>query len=126
MKRWIATLICGGLMAVWAQNYIDIALGGEFILRLRTGSSGYSLEERARIVEERLVNVLGTPLQPSDIRLKEVKPNAQYEIYVRQKLLLTVTPEDAKAAQMSIKQLAQHWLRALRTKLPELSAHPQP
>jgi len=122
-KLWL-TLAIGGLSAALAQNYVDISIGGQFILRLRTGAGKYTLEERARIVEERLSANIGVRLTPSDIVLKEVKKDRQYEIYSRDKLLLTVTPADAEAAKMSVRQLAQHGTKALREKLPTLSAHP--
>jgi len=53
-----------------------------------------------------------------------VRKDAQYEIYVRGRLLITVTQADADAANMSVKQIAEHWLRQLRRTLPEVSARP--
>jgi hypothetical protein len=113
-----------GLAIALAQSYVDISIGGQFIMRLRTGAGKFTLEERARIVEERLSESLGARLTPEDITLKEVKRDHQYEIYIRGRLLLTVTPEDAQAAKMSVRQLAERWTKALREKLPPLSARP--
>jgi hypothetical protein len=124
MRRFWITLAMCGLAIALAQSYVDISIGGQFILRLRTGAGKFTLEERARIVEERLSASLGARLTPEDITLKEVKRDHQYEIYIRGRLLLTVTPEDAQAAKMSVRQLAEHWTKALREKLPPLSARP--
>lgn len=117
----VSVLTCAVALA---QNYIDITIGGQFIFRLRTGVGNTSLEERARIVENRITTNLGVRLTAEQITLKEVKKDHQYEIYLRGKLLITVTRADAEAAKMSVKQLAEHRLKQLRETLPELSAAP--
>ena len=121
-------LLCllGIVLAVgaFAQNYVDITIGGKFIMRLRAGYGNLTVQERARIVEERLIEALGERLREEQITLKEVRKDAQYEIYVRGRLLITVTQADADAAKMSVKQLAEHWLKQLRRTLPEVSARP--
>lgn len=103
------------------KEYVDISVGGKFIMRLRAGYGTMSLEERARIIEERLVKLIGEPISPEQVTLKEVRNGQRYEIYVRGQLLITVTPEDARAAKMKIKQLAEHWLKQLRENLPPIS-----
>ncbi|MCX7993636.1 MAG: hypothetical protein N2651_08205 [Fimbriimonadales bacterium] len=124
MKRLLSLL--GALLAIaaLAQNYVDISIGGKFIMRLRAGYGNLSVAERARIVEERLTELLGAKLTEEQITLKEVRKDRQYEIYVRERLLITVTPADAEAAKMSVKQMAEHWLKQLRQTLPGLSARP--
>jgi hypothetical protein len=121
-------LLCllGIVLAVgaFAQNYVDITIGGKFIMRLRAGHGNLTVQERARVVEERLVEALGERLREDQITLKEVRKDAQYEIYVRGRLLITVTQADADAAKMSVKQIAEHWLKQLRRTLPEVSARP--
>ncbi len=119
-------MVLGILVATlaFAQNYVDITIGGQFIMRLRTGAGNLSLEERAQIVQQRITENLGANLTADQINLKEVKKDHQYEIYLRGKLLITVTEADAKAAKMSVKQLAEHWLKQLRATLPRLSASP--
>lgn len=112
------------VVAAFAQNYVDISIGGKFIMRLRAGHGNLTVQERARIVEKRLVEVLGARLREDQITLRETRKDAQYEIYVRGRLLITVTQADADAAKMSVKQLAEHWLKQLRRTLPELSARP--
>jgi len=106
-------------IAVFAQNYVDITIGGKFIMRLRAGHGNLTVQERARVVEERLVEVLGERLREDQITLKEARKDAHYEIYVRGRLLITVTQADADAAKMSVKQLAEHWLKQLRRTLPK-------
>lgn len=123
--RGILTIL-GVSLAVLAcaQNYVDISIGGQFVIRLRTGAGNLSLEERAQIVQQRITENLGANLTAEQITLKEVKKDLQYEIYLRGKLLITVTKADAEAAKMSVKQLAEHWLKQLRETLPRLSASP--
>lgn len=119
-------IVLGMLVAslAFAQNYVDISIGGQFIMRLRTGAGNLSLEERAQIVQQQITENLGANLTAEQITLKEVKKDLQYEIYLRGKLLITVTKADAEAAKMSVKQLAEHWLKQLRETLPRLSASP--
>lgn len=118
---WMGVLFT---VAAFAQNYVDISIVGKFIMRLRAGHGNLTVEERARIVEKRLAEVLGARLREDQITLRETRKDAQYEIYVRGRLLITVTQADADAAKMSVKQLAEHWLKQLRRTLPELSARP--
>lgn len=124
MKKMV--VLAGMLLMLWAfaQNYVDISIGGKFIMRLRAGYGTMSVEERARIVEARLAKLLGERLTEQQITLKELQKNQQYAIYVRGQLLITVTTADAEAAKMSVKQLAEHWLKQLRQTLPPLSAQP--
>lgn len=124
MKKLLCLMGALLVVAAFAQNYVDITVGGKFIMRLRAGHGNLTVEERARIVEGRLVEVLGARLREDQITLKEVRKDAQYEIYVRGRLLITVTQADADAAKMSVKQLAEHWLKQLHRTLPEISARP--
>ncbi len=124
MKRLLCLVGAMLVAAAFAQNYVDISIGGKFIMRLRAGYGNMSVEERARIVEERLNEHLGARLTPEQIMLKEVRKDQQYEIYIRGRLLITVTPADAEAAKKGVKQLAEHWLKQLRQTLPPLSARP--
>ncbi|MFN4034221.1 MAG: hypothetical protein ACK4ME_11515 [Fimbriimonadales bacterium] len=110
------------LLTAFAQNYVDVSIGGKFIMRIRAGHGNLSMEQRAQIVQDRLVEVLGERLTAEMITLKEVRKDQQYEIYVHGRLLSTVTPADAEAARLSVKQLAEHWLKQLRRTLPEVSA----
>lgn len=123
--RWLTiALLVLTLGAVWAKDYVDITIGGKFIMRLRTGVGDLTREERAQILEERLVKLLGERLTADQITLKEVRKDQQYEIHIRGQLFVTVTPADAEAAKMSVRQLAEHWLKQLRANLPPLSARP--
>lgn len=124
MKRLMCLLGALLIVSALAQNYVDISIGGKFIMRLRAGHGNLSVQERARIVEDRLVEVLGARLTEDMITLKEVRKDQQYEIYVRGRLLITVTPADAEAARMTVKQQAELWLKQLRRTLPALSARP--
>ncbi len=122
MKRLLCLLGAFLILTAFAQNYVDISIGGKFIMRLRAGHGNLSVQERARIVEDRLAELLGARLTEDMITLKEVRKDQQYEIYMRGRLLITVTPADAEAAKMTVKQQAELWLKQLRRTLPELSA----
>ncbi len=124
MKR--LALLCGVLLLVgaFAQAYRDITVGGKFIFRLRAGTATMSLEQRAQMVEERLIEILGQPVHPEQITLREVKKDHQYEIYVRGRLLVTVLPEDGRAENTTVSRVANRWLEQIRRNLPPVSANP--
>ncbi len=124
MKRLLCLLGAFLILTAFGQNYVDISIGGKFIMRLRAGHGNLSVQERARIVEDRLAELLGARLTEDMITLKEVRKDQQYEIYVRGRLLITVTLADAEAAKMTVKQQSELWLKQLRRTLPELSARP--
>lgn len=124
MKKLLCLMGVLLTVAAFAQNSVDITVGGKFIMRLRAGHGNLTVKERARIIEDRLVEVLGERLREDQITLKEVRKDTQYEIYVRGRLLITVTQADADAAKMNVKQVAEHWLQQLRRTLPEISARP--
>lgn len=124
MKRLMCLLGALLILSAFAQSYVDVSIGGKFIMRIRAGHGNLSMKERAQLVEDRLVELLGERLTEQMITLREVHKDQQYEIYVRGRLLITVTPADAEAAKMTVKQQAEHWLKQLRRTLPELSARP--
>jgi hypothetical protein len=119
--RLIAGLLGLTLLFAWGvQGYRDVTAGGQFILRIRAAADGKTVDQRVTEVEKRLVNVLGDKLRTTDIKVKQAK--TRYEIWVKTTLLITATPEDAKASKMSTRQVAENWAKALCEKLPGLSA----
>lgn len=124
MKKVIAVLLILFTACVFAQEYRDVAVGGEMLIRLRVGIRNLSLDERADRLDERLVKVLSLPrLRADDITLYQPK-GKNPQIRVRGILLVEVTEEDATATKMSVKKLAEQWTETFKKKLPRLSAMP--
>jgi hypothetical protein len=104
-----------------ANTSTTIALAGQNIMRIRTGIGGYTAEERADAVRQRLIPILSLPhLRPSDVTVTMVNPKLS-DIFVRGILLLTVDETLARANRQSPEQLATVWAANLRQALPQSS-----
>lgn len=101
----------------------DIAVGGEFVMRIRTGAAGLTLDQRVNTVTERLVPILSMP-NLSAASVHEVFHPKSVEIWVGNHLLITTTPADAKANGLKLDQQATLWVDGLKKALPELNAKP--
>lgn len=124
MRKLIAVLFMLVAACTFAQEYREIAVGGEKLIRLRVGIRDMSLDERADRLDERLVEVLSLRrLRADDIVLYHPK-GKNPQIRVRGILLVEVTEEDAAATKMSLKKLAEQWTETFKKKLPRLSAMP--
>jgi peptidylprolyl isomerase len=90
----------------------EIIVGTVVVMRLRNGSGKLDVAQRAGVIQERVNQVLAlTDVRAKDVQVKEDK--AGPTIYVRKIKLLTVTPEDAQAANMEPLLLAKVWARRL-------------
>jgi hypothetical protein len=103
-----------------------VAVGGEFLMRIRAGSTGMTAEQRAQAVTDRLTVILGDALiRPADVR-PVTADKKTVKILVKNRLLVTVTPEDGKANGLSAMQQANVWVKQLRSVLPKINARPNP
>jgi hypothetical protein len=77
------------------------------ILTVQVPAQGSSIRSRANDVTDRLRFILGDPtLKPSDVRVVPLGATAA-AIYVRSRLLVTLTPEDATYNRSGALKLAQ-------------------
>ena len=98
----------------------EIALAGQIVMRLRVGAGRLTLEERAALVQQRLIEVLSVPkLKPSDVSVRPSRYGPT--IYVREQKLLTIDAPTALAANMKPDQLATAWAARLAQILPEVN-----
>jgi hypothetical protein len=102
------------------SNTGDISLGGRVVMRLRVGSGGLSVQERANKVYDRLTRILSIEeLMPEDVR---VRPNRYGPtIFVRDEKLLTVDEATAQASGTTPDALAQAWARNLAEIIPSVN-----
>lgn len=97
-----------------------LAIGGTEILILR-GDTLAEVERRADIVLARLNQMLGdATLTGEDVQVK--LSGKEQAIFVKEKLLLTVTLKDAKYNQTTVEKQATAWRDRLAEILPTLKA----
>ena len=101
----------------------EVVIGGELVLRFRVGAGSMSAGDRADAIQARLVKFLYDPqLEAKDITT--VASGKDRTIQIKQELLVTVTPQDAKANQTTPQKLAETWATHLRELLPKLKVQP--
>lgn len=89
-----------------------VMLGGKPIMRLAAPLGDQSAAQRAEAAAATLKEWLSGPVQPSEIEMKAIKEEAQ--ILVADKVVVTVTAADAKAADSRPRALGKEWVTALR------------
>jgi uncharacterized protein with FMN-binding domain len=105
-----------------------VTYSGQILMRIRTAAGGYTAEQRAAAVQDRLQAILSTEnLTPADIVVKQTRRYQDASIYVRDRLLITV---DRKLAQANGNNepgaLAAQWAERMRSILPTVSVKQQP
>jgi heat shock protein HslJ len=101
----------------------DISVGGIWVFRLTQGAGGLTLEQRVRLVEQRITDVLSqTELRRGDLRV-EVRPSgATADIVAAGIRILTLTPADAAGTGVPVVGVANQWaarlVEGLRRALP--------
>jgi hypothetical protein len=105
-----------------------VTYSGQILMRIRTAAGGYTAEQRAAAVQDRLQEILSTEnLTPEDIVVKQTRRYQDASIYVRDRLLITV---DRKLAQSNGNNepgaLAAQWAERMRKILPTVSVKQQP
>lgn len=129
MKRLIVILAAAALLALPACAQSPdisplISVSGEPLFRIRAGAGGYTAEQRADQVRERLIPILSLPaLMADDVVIRQSRPGQDAAIYVRGLLLVTVDRTLASANRSKPFALASHWAERLRDVLPRVSVH---
>ena len=93
-----------------APTEADIAIGNTLFFRIRTAAAGYTVAERQKIVNDRLIDIFqNNDPYPVTIGCIRGKPT----LYVDGVQLITVYERDAKANGCCMKQLATAWAKRL-------------
>lgn len=96
-----------------AQNQISV--GGVFVCNIAADASGYTANERAMAIQQRINSVLNTNSFRSNpnvyVRVQPAGSDALIWVGDKQKqiLVFTVTPQDAAGSSVTPFQLAQQW-----------------
>ena len=96
----------------------SVELGGEELFNIRTGVGAFSPEERAQAINKRLIKITENPeIQVETIGIEE-KPLTT-NITVENRVLLTITDADARAADLSRQELARNYQVKIRNKITQ-------
>ena len=132
MKKLLLALLMLGIALVVnpvRADEGDIAVGSVLMFKIRVAADGKTVQERVDQVNERLPDILAAKkIKASEIKAVPVdkKKDANINIMVKDKLLITVTPEDGKANGFTVKKQAEEWVKSLRKTLPKVNAKPNP
>jgi len=116
----------GNLPQVEGPKTADWAMSGYNIFTVRTSLDGRTPYMRTAVYDARLVEILSRvqtpPLRASDIRV--IRHGSRNDICVRGYLLADVTERDARAAETTLPQLTDVWLRSARRVIPQVAPQP--
>lgn len=97
-----------------------VVVGGTPIMRVRVASGGYSPEQRAAQIQQRVNKFLGQgPIRPDDITVQPSGGEAL--VLVKGQLLFTADRATARFNQATPVQLANMWADHMRQVLPGLT-----
>jgi len=97
-----------------------VFIGGTPILRVRVGADGYTADQRASAIQERLNLLLGEgPITPDEITTSMVGPDAV--VLVKGQLLFTADTATAHINSTTTMDLANVWADHVRKVLPGLT-----
>ena len=100
-----------------------VFVGGTPIYRVRVGGGGYTPEQRAVEIQDRVNDCLSIgPIMPEDITVSPV--GDEYAVYVKGRLMLTADMATARYNQSTPYDLANRWAHHLREVLPGLTENP--
>ena len=123
ISRWIAIAsfaLALSVSAVFAQPGdaagVPVRLDGKELFRLRHGIDGKPVEERARLIEDRLYDLALNPFRPSgDFELRNL--DGRSEILFADRMVMAVTDEDAAAEGLARSELAASRLELVRSEV---------
>ena len=98
----------------------SVFVGGTPIYTVRVGGGGYTPEERADAIQQRVNECLGIgPIYPQDVTIEQF--GGEYTVNVKGRLVFTADSATARYNQSTPHELAHIWATHLRHVLPELT-----
>ena len=115
----LGLLSAGSVFAQAPSDANAVFVGGTSIMRVTAASGGYSPQQRATAIQERLNRILAlAPLHPSDVTVtKDMPPTVR----VKGHLFFTADQASAQADHVTPVALANQVASRLRTVLPSLT-----
>ncbi len=124
LPLFLALFVAGGACVAQAPQYVppttmDIALGNYKFFDIRTAAAGYTVDQRQKLVNERLIDIFAAG-QPKPVTVSAIR--GKPTIFVNGIKLITVYPRDAEAAGggICINQLAATWAKRVEEGLPRV------
>jgi hypothetical protein len=117
--------IAAGAMAQTprAANSNAVFVGGTPIIRVRVGAAGYSPDQRAQQIQNRVNEILAHgPIRPHDVQVEPLGNEATVD--VKGQLLFTADWATARFNHTTPMLLAEGWAAHMRRVLPSLT-HPK-
>ncbi len=117
-----------GLIGPARAEMGDLSVGGVWVCRLTQGVAGLTLEQRMVDVERRMTQVLSTPEYRYSGVAVSIRPvGRDAAIAVGDRIILTVTTEDAAGTAVTSLELARQWAQrlvvGLNRALPDSTFH---
>lgn len=98
-----------------------VFVGGTPIMRVRVAAGGYSADQRAAHIQNRVNSILGHgPIAPSDITVEPAE-GGEYTVDVKGRLLFTADWATARFNDATPYDLANQWAANMRQVLPSLT-----
>jgi len=127
MQRYFAAMAALLLLGASALARADtpstadtVFLGGAVIMRVRVPAGGYTIPERAAMIQRRVNTILGgRPIVPSDVVVQPMGSEAV--VMVKGHLLFTADWATARYNDTTPMALAEHWADEMRQVLPKLT-----
>lgn len=105
-----------------AASVPELVIAGRVVMRLRARAGGLTPIERAYDLRRRLGPILTLPnLSAEDIEVRQRRKGQTAFLYVRDRLLITVDRNLARANNTSVEGLAAQWARNLGQALPQVN-----
>ena len=101
------------------ENTGAVVVGERVIFTLRAGVAGISALERASVVNARIKRVLGEDALHPENLVVQINENGEPTLALPNLPLLSITPADAQAENVTPAELAAQWERPLRSALIE-------
>lgn len=95
-----------------------VSLAGEVILRIHTSAGGKDCQQRADIVQQRIIDALSIGLvYPEDVYVQFVR--GEWAVFVKDILMITADKASAKINHTTPQALAKIWAANLARTIPE-------
>ena len=102
-----------------------VTIGGETVLLVPSGAGPYTPKARATRIEERINEIVGDR-SVTDPAINVVESEGSFELHAGSRLVMVVTPADAKAVGVSRANLAQSFARDIESAIRRERANRAP
>lgn len=120
IKIWGGTSAKPKTADSYQPAHARIGIGRFDMIEISRPAAGYSIAEREVAIYNRLVEIISNgPVQPEAVCVGQVR--SAPTVFVGSYRLVSVYPQDARAAGMSRQELAHKWARAVSAALPQVA-----